>query len=61
MRVRINLRKLRIAYLAHTIRSDWNNGNAHFLRGLLRAMGALGHEITAVEAETDWSIDNLRA
>ncbi len=52
--------KLRIAYLAHTLRSDWNNGNAHFLRGLLRTLGSLGHEVTAFEPEPSWSVENLR-
>jgi spore maturation protein CgeB len=52
--------RLRIAYLAHTLRSDWNNGNAHFLRGLLRALGTLGHEVTAFEPEDGWSVANLR-
>ncbi len=51
---------LRIAYFAHTLRSDWNNGNAHFLRGLLRAMRALGHDVTAYEPQSEWSVDNLR-
>lgn len=54
-------RKLRIAYFAHSLRSDWNNGNAHFLRGLLRALRALGHEAIAFEAASGWSIDHLRA
>ena len=53
-------RKLRIVYVAHSLRSDWNNGNAHFLRGLLRAMVALGHDVTALEPEMAWSIENLR-
>jgi spore maturation protein CgeB len=53
--------RFRIAYLAHTLRSDWNNGNAHFLRGLLRALGAAGHEVTAFEPAEGWSIDNLRS
>ena len=53
-------RKLRLAYFAHTLRSDWNNGNAHFLRGLMRAMGYLGHDVTVFEPETEWSVDNLR-
>jgi spore maturation protein CgeB len=52
--------ELRIAYFAHTLRSDWNNGNAHFLRGLLRALRALGHDVTAFEPEAEWSVDNLR-
>lgn len=53
-------RKLRIAYLLHSLRSDWNNGNAHFLRGLLASLGELGHEVTAFEPESGWSIENLR-
>jgi spore maturation protein CgeB len=53
-------RKFRIAYFAHAIRSDWNNGNAHFLRGLLRSMGQMGHEVSIFEPENGWSIENLR-
>ena len=51
---------LRIAYIAHTLRSDWNNGNAHFLRGLIREMTCLGHDVTVYEPESEWSIENLR-
>ncbi len=50
---------LRIAYLSHTLRSDWNNGNAHFLRGLLDNLRQLGHEVTAWEPATEWSLENL--
>jgi spore maturation protein CgeB len=50
----------RIAYFAHTLRSDWNNGNAHFLRGLVRALHAEGHDVTAYEPASEWSIDHLR-
>ena len=52
-------RKLRIVYAAHSLRSDWNNGNAHFLRGLMRALAAEGHCVRVLEADRDWSIDNL--
>lgn len=52
-------RKLRIAYLAHSLRSDWNNGNAHFLRGLVREMRSLGHDAVVFEPRLSWSIDNL--
>ena len=52
-------RKLSIAYFVHTMRSDWNNGNAHFQRGLVRALGQLGHRVTCFEQEHDWSMDNL--
>ncbi len=54
-------RNVHLAYIAHSIRSDWNNGNAHFLRGLLRAMTSLGHKVSIFEPESDWSIDNLRS
>ena len=49
----------RIVYLAHSIRSDWNNGNAHFLRGLLRGLHALGHAVTALEPADSWSCTHL--
>lgn len=50
---------LRIAYFAHSVRSDWNNGNAHFLRGLLRETGLRGHAVTVFEPRMDWSVENL--
>jgi spore maturation protein CgeB len=53
------LRKLRLAYFAHSLRSDWNNGNAHFLRGLMRALGAMGHEVVVFEPHRGWSAENL--
>ncbi len=53
-------REIRIAYLAHSIRSDWNNGNAHFLRGLLRAVQTAGSEVAIFEPKHGWSIENLR-
>ena len=49
----------RIVYLAHSLRSDWNNGNAHFLRGLLRGLHTLGHAVTCFEAADNWSYTNL--
>lgn len=52
-------RKMRIAYLTHTSCSDWNNGNAHFLWGLMRAMITLGHDVMMLERETEWSLKNL--
>lgn len=51
---------LRIAYFAHTVRSDWNNGNAHFLRGLLHHVGLAGSDVTIFEPGHEWSINNLR-
>lgn len=53
-------RKFRVAYFAHSLRSDWNNGNAHFLRGLLRNLIRLGHEVTIFEPSDEWSLRNLK-
>jgi spore maturation protein CgeB len=50
---------LSFAYFAHSLRSDWNNGNAHFLRGLLRELGALGHSVRVFEPAGNWSYCNL--
>jgi spore maturation protein CgeB len=52
--------KFRLGYFVHTLRSDWNNGNAHFLRGLMRSLHKLGHDVTVYEPESEWSVDNLR-
>ena len=52
---------MRIAYLTHSLRSCWNHGNAHFLRGVLRELQALGHQVRALEPATSWSLDNLLA
>lgn len=53
-------RKCTIAYFAHSLRSDWNNGNAHFLRGLLENVRQLGHGVMIFEPAEGWSIKNLR-
>jgi len=50
---------VRIAYLTHSLRSCWNHGNAHFLRGVLRELMAQGHEVTAYEPQDAWSLVNL--
>ena len=52
--------ELHVAYLAHSLRSDWNHGNAHFLRGLLRAVQSLGCRVSIFERDHGWSIDHLR-
>ena len=35
---------MRIVLYTHSLVSDWNHGNAHFLRGVLRELQARGHE-----------------
>ena len=50
---------MRFAYFAHSILSDWNNGNAHFQRGVLRELVHAGHEVRAFEPAESWSRTNL--
>ncbi|AWN36885.1 CgeB family protein [Methylobacterium radiodurans] len=52
---------MRIAYFTHSLESCWNHGNAHFLRGVLRELIALGHAVEAYEPEGAWSLANLLA
>jgi spore maturation protein CgeB len=52
---------MKIVYFTHSLRSCWNHGNAHFLRGVLRELQARGHEVTALEPDTAWSLQNLLA
>lgn len=52
---------MRIVYFTHSLRSCWNHGNAHFLRGVLRELSALGHRVTALEPAEAWSVTNLVA
>ncbi len=58
---RTDNRPLHIAMFYHSVRSDWNNGNAHFLRGLASELHARGHEVTVYEPADSWSAANLRA
>ncbi|MEX2615506.1 MAG: glycosyltransferase [Alphaproteobacteria bacterium] len=51
---------MRFAYFTHSLVSDWNHGNAHFLRGILRELAARGHEATAWEPKDSWSRSHLR-
>jgi spore maturation protein CgeB len=50
---------LRIHFFAHSWVSDWNHGNAHFLRGLARALQRLGHTVFCYEELGSWSLSNL--
>ncbi|MFZ5784669.1 MAG: CgeB family protein [Pseudomonadota bacterium] len=50
---------MRIVYFTHSLLSCWNHGNAHFLRGVLRELVALGHEVNVHEPEGAWSLANL--
>jgi spore maturation protein CgeB len=41
--------------------SDWNHGNAHFLRGVATELLARGHEVRIYEPRNSWSVQNLIA
>ncbi len=51
--------KLRFRLFAHSWLSDWNHGNAHFLRGLARELSQMGHEVRCYEEMGCWSLVNL--
>ncbi len=48
-----------IRIFAHSWISDWNHGNAHFLRGLARELVRMGHEVRCYEEIGGWSLTNL--
>src|SRR5437868_9277721 len=50
---------MRFAFFYHSVISDWNHGNAHFLRGLMRALQARGHSVICYEPVDNWSLENL--
>jgi hypothetical protein len=51
--------KLRFALFYHSLLSDWNHGNAHFLRGIVSELLAQGHLLRVYEPEDGWSRENL--
>lgn len=52
---------MRVALFTHSLRSDWNHGNAHFLRGVMTELLARGHHVEAFEPRDGWSLAQLRA
>jgi spore maturation protein CgeB len=52
---------MRIAMFYHSLVSDWNHGNAHFLRGVAAELLARGHDVSIYEPADSWSACNLAA
>ena len=52
---------MNIAYFTHSLRSCWNHGNAHFVRGVLSELTARGHAVRALEPAGNWSLTHLLA
>jgi spore maturation protein CgeB len=51
----------KFALFCHSLRSDWNHGNAHFLRGIAGEAQRRGFAVAAFEPEDSWSARNLAA
>jgi spore maturation protein CgeB len=52
---------VRVALFCHSLRSDWNHGNAHFLRGLTAELVQRGHPVDVWEPRGAWSVAQLVA
>jgi spore maturation protein CgeB len=52
---------MRIVLFYQSLISDWNHGNAHFLRGVASELIARGHEVEIYEPHDSWSVQNLLA
>ncbi|WP_242916828.1 CgeB family protein [Pontibacter liquoris] len=50
---------MHIVLFYHSILSDWNHGNAHFLRGIVGELEKRGHQVKVYEPENGWSLQNL--
>ena len=50
---------MKIVMFYHSLYSDWNHGNAHFLRGIIKELQLRGHDIETYEPEDGWSLLNL--
>jgi len=52
---------MRFVFFYHSLVSDWNHGNAHFLRGIASELLSRGHQVDVYEPADGWSLHNLRA
>jgi spore maturation protein CgeB len=50
---------VRVVIFCHSLISDWNHGNAHFLRGVATELIERGHELRVYEPRNAWSVRNL--
>ncbi|WP_318345776.1 CgeB family protein [Flagellimonas baculiformis] len=50
---------MKIVMFYHSFYSDWNHGNAHFIRGIVKELAKRGHEVETYEAEDNWSLTNM--
>lgn len=50
---------MNIALFYHSLLSDWNHGNAHFLRGIAWELKRRGHAVRVFEPALGWSLTHL--
>ncbi|MBW3556243.1 MAG: glycosyltransferase [Actinobacteria bacterium] len=50
---------MRVVIFCHSLVSDWNHGNAHFLRGITAELLSRGHDVRVYEPLDGWSRANL--
>ncbi len=52
---------MRFVIFTHSLTSDWNHGNAHFLRGIATELIRRGNRVEVFEPADGWSRTNLLA
>ncbi len=50
---------MKFSLFYHSMVSDWNHGNAHFLRGVVSDLLERGHQVQVFEPADGWSRQNL--
>ncbi|MGQ9425447.1 CgeB family protein [Gilvimarinus sp. F26214L] len=50
---------MKFSLFYHSLVSDWNHGNAHFLRGIVSELMDRGHQVCVYEPADGWSRENL--
>src|SRR4051812_15369924 len=50
---------MRIVMFCQTVLSDWNHGDAHFLRGIATELLARGHEVSIFEPQDSPSLHRV--
>lgn len=50
---------MRVVLFCHSLVSDWNHGNAHFLRGICTELLERGHQVRVYEPVAGWSASHL--
>jgi len=50
---------VKVVVFSHSLVSDWNHGNAHFLRGVVAELQERGHQVVVFEPADGWSRESL--